>query len=457
MILKNKRTNSSIFKEYLVIAFQLMFVSFSSNLMFFFNRFVLGQYSLHAMNAVVAAGTIFLIIQIFITNITSIISVFIGQSNGAEHYKSIGPFVWQMIWGALVFSLITSLIANWVGKTLIPSNYIEYGLPYFQWLMYFSFVFPINAAIISYYVGRGQIKIVAIIGVIGNLTNLILNFLFVFGFQPFLSSMGTKGAAFATICSHLLQIVILFVPFFSYYARSKYKTCSLKLNLNLLFKCLKTGFPNAFSGVLEIFGWFLLIILSTKLGESHLTSISIGYNFFILISFIVNGMEKGVILLVSNAIGRNDMIYVSKLLYSAFKLLVVFLMFLGIPLLFFSGYIPHFFLAKSKYDLQNLELIFHTKNILFFSWFFLLFNASSCLLSGVLKAAGDTKFIFYVNLFSMLIVTILPIYIFIYLYHYNHMFIWLFILLYNVTTFSCFYLRYHFGSWKEIRLFNSIM
>lgn len=92
---------SGTIKELFAISFPLMLSFLSNYLMLFFDRLILANYSLQAMNAVTASSLFCMIFQYGAIGIASIAEVFIGQFNGSKQYlKAAGP-TWQMIWFSL--------------------------------------------------------------------------------------------------------------------------------------------------------------------------------------------------------------------------------------------------------------------------------------------------------------------------------------------------------------------
>lgn len=168
--------------------------------MMFFDRLILANYSLDAMNAAAAAGMACMVFQYGAIGIASIAEVFTGQLNGAKKFTQTAQPSWQMVWFSLLtFPLFFFFIAN-DGAPFILSDYHyeDHGLPYFQWLLYFGPIFSIQAALSAFYIGIGKVRLVMASAVLSNMANVILDFLLVFGFSSFFPSLGTKGASFFT-------------------------------------------------------------------------------------------------------------------------------------------------------------------------------------------------------------------------------------------------------------------
>ena len=82
-----------------------MISAFASMLMIFTDRLFLAHYSIEALNAAVASGTLAWAFMAGIGMITAMSEIFVARYNGAAQYKLLGVPVWQMLWISL-FSLL---------------------------------------------------------------------------------------------------------------------------------------------------------------------------------------------------------------------------------------------------------------------------------------------------------------------------------------------------------------
>ena len=74
----------------------------SQSIMLFVDRLFLSQYSLQAMEAATAAGTLAFAFVFSFISIASISAVLVGKYNGSKEFHKVGRAVWQTIWFALL-------------------------------------------------------------------------------------------------------------------------------------------------------------------------------------------------------------------------------------------------------------------------------------------------------------------------------------------------------------------
>ena len=180
------------------ICFPLMLTALSGTLMAFLDRIILAKYDTQAMIAATIAANVVFIFQFGAMSIAMIAEVFVGQYNGAQQWKEIAKPVWQMIWFGLLCAFIMIPLGLFGETLFIPREFAKEGDPYFSWMMIFGPVFPVAAALSAFFIGRGKIKVVTLSVILGNILNLLLGLLLVWGIPGILAPLGAKGAAIAT-------------------------------------------------------------------------------------------------------------------------------------------------------------------------------------------------------------------------------------------------------------------
>jgi len=223
------------------VSFPLMLTALSGNLMFVLDRIILARYSLEAMNGASTAGMSAAIFQFSGVAIASIAEVFVGHYNGAGQYNKMAQPVWQMIWFSLGTLLICLPIAMWGGPVLLPVSLHTEGMPYFQLIMFFSPLLSVIAAVSSFFIGRGQVKLVTLSALLANLANFGFDIILVFGIDGYLPAMGTKGAAIATVISQFFQLGLLIAVFLNRTHRERFQTHYARFNSSSFWMCLRLG------------------------------------------------------------------------------------------------------------------------------------------------------------------------------------------------------------------------
>lgn len=431
-------------RELFSLAWPLMISIMSGNLMFFTDRWILSMYSLHSMNAAIVTGGIVGIFQFAPLAVTGISEVFVGQYNGAGRYKEMGRPVWQMLW--LCIGLMVIYIPGaFVGAEYLAENFRTEGRPYFIWCMAFAYLMPTIAALSGFYAGRGQVKILTVSAVISNLVNAGLSAVLIFG-AGCIPEMGIKGAAIGTVVAQLLNVGILFSVFLKSEFRKKYNTFDFRFDKTLFLDCVKIGLPNGLSHTVEFVSWSILVNLTAALGVAYVTVNGLSISFFVLFLFLVEGLQKAVTAICSNLIGALQIHRIGEVFKSSLKFhgITAFLTF--IPLVVFSEQLASFFVREP--GMLNTYMV-SMKLSLFFVWLFLILDGVNWILSGILTAAGDTRFILKANAFNVIVFSFIPTYYFVVIKKGPPEMIWGIGIPYALLTMSLFFWRYKSGRWKK--------
>lgn len=441
---------SGSLRELWSISLPLMLSMMSGSLMLFLDRLLLARFSIDALNACVNASVIAAALQFTFLTTSAIAEVFVGQYNGAGQYKKIAEPVWQMIWFSLLSGSIFLPLGLFAGPLFFfDSSYAHLEIEYFKWLMYFGPIFCLSAALSAFYVGRGAVSFVTLVVIIANVLNVALDLILIFGFEPFVSSMGISGAAIATGISQAVQCIILFIGFTQQKYRLHFGTSNWAFNKQCFFKCLRIGLPNSVAHTLEIIAWAVFFRMMTVAGDEHITVVAICQSIFLLFTFIAEGISKGASAIAANLIGSKRWDLVWKLFRSGVKFYFQAFLILGLVLVVDPGPMIDWFIggdsaAPSNQAIKNVAI-----SACLWMWVYFLFDGIHWLVVGLLTAAEDTKFVLWVSGFSAWIFAILPIYYFIVVRGHKADMAWLITAIYACLACLIYLWRFKTEKWKK--------
>jgi len=436
--------------ELLTISCPLMLSMLSTNLMLFLDRLFLAHYNIQAMNSVVTASVIASIFLDGVIGIAAITEIFVGQYNGARHFKRVGTPVWQMLWYC-VFTILIFLPLSFFGAPFLlrADVHYEHGQDFFKILMYFGPLYPMVTVLSAFFIGRGKVKFAMVVALAGNILNISLDYIFISGIPGLLPALGATGAALATGISQTFQVIVLFCSFLNTEHRKVFGTANWHFKKSLFFKCFTVGLPNSFSNIIELIAWSVLADMLATVSQDHITVYSIVQSFLLLFTFGVSGLQKGLMNLHANFLGGGNLQATKQSLYSSKKVVMLLIGIFAIPLLILPDYLISLFINTSSDPMNQFELAKSIKQALFWLWLYFLFDGFGWLFSSVLIAAGDTKFLMLMNVTSAWIYSIVPTYIVIVLFQGSPTMVWEISLLYAGGNTLCYYWRYKSNRWKK--------
>ena len=168
---------------------------------------------------------------------TTTISIKLGQGKRDEAEKVIGNSITLSIIIAIILTIVGIVFGNFIlTKFGASESTLQYAKSYI-YIILLGTVFNMVAFTLNNTIrGDGNPKLAAIIMIIGCLTNIVLDALFIFIF-----SMGIQGAAIATIISQLITALIGLKYYVSGKSNLRLKKSNLKLNKDILLKILAIG------------------------------------------------------------------------------------------------------------------------------------------------------------------------------------------------------------------------
>lgn len=450
------------FKELWQLSFPLMISFLSLFVMIFVDRIFLSYYSTATLNAAASAGTFCWSFCLFWTTLASLAEVFVAQYNGAKQYKKLSRPVWQMIWlGLLSFLFFVPMAffgSNFFYGSPGPTNF-EYD--YFYVTMLFGPANVCLAALTAFFVGQGKTSIIKWLALFGNLINIALDPILIFGIPGIVPSYGISGACIATGIGVISQVVIMFAVFMRKSNRLNFNSFDYRFYWKSFLQCLRIGLPPAFFVFFELLGWSMFYWMMSLIGPTHIFVSSVCQSILILFLFFGLGLEKGSAAVAGNLIGSNKIEKLNNLIKSGFKMILVFSAFI---LLFFIIYpdilINFFFKNPEAFDAKTNGInllsgasLTHLKSLVRFGLIFtgihLILENARWLISGILTAAGDTMFLMISGALSVWFFMIVPSYFFILKKSapIEHAFyIWI---AYSTGALLIFLVRFIFGGWRK--------
>ncbi|MDR3317726.1 MAG: MATE family efflux transporter [Puniceicoccales bacterium] len=465
-------------RELFAISWPMMLSAAAAYLMVTIDRIILSRYSTEAFNSCFGSIQWYWAFLCTALEFALIAEVFVGQYNGAQRYKEIGPVVWQIIWFSLsLFVLFIPLIFVLI-PYLLGNNIARLGVPY---LKIVSLFIPIDTigygALAGFFIGRGKTKIVSIATIMSGVLNAVLDIILIFGCRvnaagnleimsgqeiilpgchllnmagyEIVPEYGVIGAAVGTVVSQTVLTLSLFLIFLKKSNRESYGTGKLAFNFPLLRECLKIGSSSALNRFVSSFFWAVITqVVAQYVTPDEFHGYGISNSIYMIFFFIIEGMSAGTRTICSNALGARSFEIVPRNMKSWISLSGICIIFVLLGMLVYPDNIIRAFLQ----DTGSGDTYFIARNMLLWVWLVFALDLGVTNLMSTLLASGDTKFTMYVNTLSFLCCAVVPAYIGIVYLHYDSIIIWQFLLLDSILRTIIFSYRYCSGCWMKSKL-----
>ncbi|ALJ05678.1 MATE family efflux transporter [Pseudalgibacter alginicilyticus] len=365
---------------------------------------IVGNIPINATESLAAVGIVgtFISMLIWVLGQTrSAISSIVSQYVGANKIDTIKNLPAQAIFIITSLSLLiiigTYPIASAIFKLYNASNLIlDYCTEYYK-IRVFGFPFTLyTIAIIGVFRGLQNTYYPMIIAIIGAITNIVLDYILVFGISNYLPAMHIQGAAYASLIAQCLMAIIA-----TYYLLKK---TDIPLKLSFPFNSEIKRF------VLMILNLFVRTValnvtlyfatrFATGYGAAHIAAYTICINLWFFAAFFVDGYASAGNILSGKLFGAKAY----HVLISLSNKLITYGITIGL-ILAIVGFVFYYPIGRifSK-EPEVLTLFYHS------FWMILAmqpFCALAFIFDGMFKGLGKMKFLRNVLLFSTGIVFI---------------------------------------------------
>lgn len=234
--------------------------------------------------------------------------IVIARRNGERLYPEVGPVMIQGVFFLLAVATfmfgLSRLFAKDVMGVMISSDVIMNAtLDFLDWRIFGFFFSFVNVMFRALFIGITRTKILTLNAVVMAVTNVILDYLMIFGHAGF-PEMGIKGAAIASVIAEAASTLffILYTKFtvdISKYGLNRFRSFDFKL----LKRVLSISIYTMIQHFISMSTFFMFFVVVERLGQRELAVANIVRSIYIVMFIPVNSLSTTTNSFVSNTIG----------------------------------------------------------------------------------------------------------------------------------------------------------
>jgi len=432
----------------------------------FTDRAFLARESMASLEAVLPASMLAYITLGFFQSVVAYSGTFVAQYHGAGN----GRMCRQSYRAGLLLALISGVLmvlvlplGGWVfetfsqGAEVVARQKAYYNICTAGGVCLFG-----QMAAQAYFTGLGRTRLVLWVNILGNLVNIVLDPVLIFGWCG-VPHLGIAGAAWATVIATAVQWAVLAVAVRRHGVKtgeglatsdSRLSTFASQpsqlLNLSTLtFRILRYGVPSGFSTVLNSLSFTIFVFFTGQVGHVAAAVSNAAFSVCYLLFAPMEGFALGAQTLVAPARGRGDdaeavrvatrTVVLGASVVAAVSLLVVLFRH---PIL--SVYAP-----ADLADAAEFHAIGSMLFVLMALWE--VFDATDIILNGALRGAGDTRFVMWWVFFAGFVVW-LPVVWLVSRLHNTMPALWGTMIGFVILLCAGSAMRWYGGRWKRERL-----
>lgn len=392
-------------RELMPIMFPIVVSQAIDMLMIFCDRLFLARIGKEHLAATLSGGILTFMITTLITGTLGQINPLVAQYLGAGRKADCTRTAHQGFIFSLVFAPAIFFIAQ-VGAPKLFAFFNHGGvllaseLDYFGILSLTIFTTTIRQVFANFFIGIGRTTMVSWATFSAVALNLPLAYALTFGAWGF-PRLEIKGAAWATVISGFLPILILALKFFSAELRKEYQTgAGFGFNVEILRQLVRYGMPAGLEMFVNVggFTFFTMVMYSFNADIAAATTIVLNWD---MVSFLpLLGVSQGASSLVGRYLGARKKKLALRSAWSGLKAGWLYAAVITTLYLTATRALIHIFAPDVRIaDFSGVEAA--ASVMLRISCLYFFFDATYSVLSGILKGAGDTVWTMLVSNSSM--------------------------------------------------------
>ncbi|MCC8143915.1 MAG: MATE family efflux transporter [Tannerellaceae bacterium] len=245
--------------------------------------------------------------------------IMMARRNGEKEYGQVGPVMLQgvyfLLFLSLDFFLFSRAFAGSIMSVLISSDAIlDATMEFLGWRIFGFFFIAVNVMFRALFIGITRTKILTLSSVVMAVTNIILDYLLIFGKAGF-PEMGIQGAAIASVVAEAATTLFFIIYTFctidiKKYGLNRFRTFDFKL----LKRVLDISVFTMLQYFLAMATWVIFFVAIERLGQRELAIANIARSVYIVLFIPVNSLSATTNTLVSNIIGAGYTNQVTRLI-----------------------------------------------------------------------------------------------------------------------------------------------
>ncbi len=449
---------SASIRELLTIALPLAISMGSVTLMHLCNRLFLTWYSKDALAAVLpSAMWNWSVLSLFIGT-AQYVSTFVSQYEGARRPDRVGATIWQGAYYAIIAGVLMTVLAPYTSGffSLFKHDAAveKLEVQYFEIVCLGSLPVLLSIVLGCFYSGRQQTLITMAVNFTGSLINILLDLILIFGCGP-IPRLGMVGAAWATVIAEFSVLLIYLCLLWRSSDAAKYQLWrAWRFDRELFHRMLKYGLPSGFHFFVDVFGFFIFVMLIGMINKNALAASTLAFNLNTMAFLPMVGLGTAVSILVGKRIGEGHPAAAARTTWIAMGIAAVYMLafgviYIGFPDLLMSPYA----IEGNAADFAKIRPLII--RLLWFVAIYSLFDAMAIIFGSALRGAGDTRFAMLFSFGCGWLLMVFPTWLGVRYFDWGVLAAWSAC---TVNVFVCglgFAARFQQGKWRSMRVIEA--
>ena len=440
-------------KRILNIALPIVISRASYTVMLFVNRFFLSRVGKYELAAVMSGGLTSLVLSSFFEGLVGYVTALVAQYYGAGRRKMCTRATTQAVYLALASYPIMLCFMPLIKYVFVLTGQdpalAALATAYARMLLAGSILVILRTALGSFFVGIGKTRIILIANVSSVFISVPLNYLFIFG-KLGMPEMGIQGAALGTICGSLFALGVLIGCYLREISRDPYKVPDAwRLMPDIMKRLLRFGLPAGIEPFLNWFAFNVFVQIMHSYGPDTAAAATIAFNWDAVAFVPMLGLGVATTTIIGQHIGAKDYDGAQRSVYLILRIALIYSALMIALFVGFAGSLTLIF--SSGFEDADGQIGRMAATMLRLLALYTIANSSKLVLSGALRAAGDTAWVMRVAIalhWAMAVATIVLVRV----AHAHQYVAWSTLIIMNNAVGIVTFHRFRSGKWRKMAL-----
>ncbi len=366
------------------------------------DNIMVGRVGTAALAASSFANSIFIIILVFGIGFSYSITPMVATAIGGGYAKKAFHWFYQGFWVnillGIVLVLLSFVVALFMSDMGQPDDVVELGIPYFLIISASIIPFLFFASYKQFAEGLSNTRIAMFITVGGNIVNVVINYLLIFGKAGF-PELGLLGAGIGTLMARIVMALAFWIAYkkIGLFDRFRHYHHEIRFSVKAALQLMRLGGPIGIQFVVEVFAFSLGGIMMGWLGEINLAAHQIVLTVASLTYMMSSGLASATTIIVSTFRGEGKYKQLKYAAFASVHMVVLFMAVTASVYILWRYFIPALFVTDH-------EVITIAAGLFIIAAFFQVFDGVQVVVIGILRGLEDV-------VFSMVVIVIAYLFI----------------------------------------------
>ncbi len=383
-------TNTRLLNDILKLAIPVVLTQVGHIVVGIVDTIFLGHLGKTEQAAGILANNLYVLLLVFAIGVSYASTPFVTNANENKDVKEQANLFKNALWLNMGVSVALFLILFFSSGALQymqqPQDVVTLSIPFYQVLIFSIIPVSLFFTCKQYCEGIGNTMAALYISVVGNLLNIVLNYLLIYGKWGF-PQMGYMGSAYATLIARAFMGLSFLILVFKSPALNAFKPWFNKVQVSFktLWQLAKIGLNSAMQFTFEVAAFAIAGLMAGKLGTESIDAHGIALSLAAFTYMFSSGLGSVSTMLVGKYLAQNESRLLKESITTIFKLVVLIMGTFSVLLLLLNHWLPTFFTKESG-------IILLSANLLIIAALFQLFDGLQVTAIGMLRGFEDAVY-----------------------------------------------------------------